>query len=152
MYVAYMIFAFLLMVNLLIAMMGDTHWRVAHERDQLWRAQVVATTILLERRLPKWMWPRIGIHGAKFGLGNNWYLRVEDRNESASQRARRYLKHFQQAGASGAEKQKEGEAEGEGAPGWRGEAEGVSGQGWELVRRTALCPAMGQRHEHIYHI
>ncbi|XP_078393820.1 transient receptor potential cation channel subfamily V member 6-like, partial [Cetorhinus maximus] len=146
MYVAYMVFAFLLMVNLLIAMMGDTHWRVAHERDQLWRAQVVATTILLERRLPKWMWPRIGIHGVNFGLGNSWYLRVEERKESASQRARRYVQHFRQAGVSGPEKQKESEAAGQGGPGWREEEEGVlgvSGQGWEIVRRTALCPAPG---------
>ncbi|GCC44259.1 hypothetical protein chiPu_0028219, partial [Chiloscyllium punctatum] len=38
-YVVYMVLAFLLMVNLLTATMGDTYWRVAHERDQHWRAQ-----------------------------------------------------------------------------------------------------------------
>ncbi|KAG2469902.1 TRPV6 protein, partial [Polypterus senegalus] len=71
------IFAFLLIMNLLIAMLGDTQTRVAQERDEIWRAQVVATIIMLERRLPRWMWTRFGICGKQYGLENKWYLRVE---------------------------------------------------------------------------
>uniref|UniRef100_A0A8C9XUW7 Transient receptor potential cation channel, subfamily V, member 6 n=1 Tax=Sander lucioperca TaxID=283035 RepID=A0A8C9XUW7_SANLU len=66
--VAYTIFAFVLLVNLLIAMMCETQVRVAQERDELWRTQVVATTLMLERRLPRRLWPRLGMCGLSYGL------------------------------------------------------------------------------------
>ncbi|XP_067332747.1 transient receptor potential cation channel subfamily V member 6-like isoform X1 [Channa argus] len=69
------------MLNLLAAMMGDTQEKVTKGRDELWRTQVVATTLMMERRLPRRLWPRLGVCGKNYGLKDCWYLRVEDRDD-----------------------------------------------------------------------
>ncbi|XP_078511803.1 transient receptor potential cation channel subfamily V member 6-like [Lissotriton helveticus] len=77
-YIAFALICNLLMFNLFIAMMSDTHWRFAQERDELWRLQVVATTVMLEQSLPRFMWSRSGILGVDYGLDNRRYICVED--------------------------------------------------------------------------
>ncbi|XP_072264159.1 transient receptor potential cation channel subfamily V member 5-like [Pyxicephalus adspersus] len=75
-YLVYMFFAFVLLLNLLIALMTDTHFRVVSERTRLWHAQVAATTVMLERIVPSSLWPRTGIPGEIIGLEpGKWYFR-----------------------------------------------------------------------------
>ncbi|XP_078524184.1 transient receptor potential cation channel subfamily V member 6-like [Lissotriton helveticus] len=82
-YMVYMFFAFILLLNLLIALMGDTHFRVTGKRKALWKAQIAATTLLMERNIPGWIWRRSGTPGEVLGLEEGkWYLRVEEKNEN----------------------------------------------------------------------
>uniref|UniRef100_A0A3Q1BVU8 Ion transport domain-containing protein n=1 Tax=Amphiprion ocellaris TaxID=80972 RepID=A0A3Q1BVU8_AMPOC len=138
-HVAFSVVSYILLLNLLIAMMSDTHWRVAQERDELWRTQVVATTLMLERRLPRCLWPRLGVCGLNYGLKERWYLRVEDRNDPMMQKMRRYIKAFSREDEKdGAEKS---DATKEGAK-LRPKAGGLNNRramaGWEMIRNSAL--------------
>ncbi|RXN28201.1 ephrin type-B receptor 5-like protein [Labeo rohita] len=107
-HICFSVVSYILLFNLLIAMMSDTQWRVTQERDELWRTQVVATTLMLERRLPLRLWPRLGICGLAFGLGERWYLRVEDRNDPLVQKMRRYITAFSKDGEPPKEKAETG--------------------------------------------
>ncbi|TFJ99228.1 Transient receptor potential cation channel subfamily V member 6 [Platysternon megacephalum] len=165
-YFAFAVIAALLMLNLLIAMMGDTHWRVAHERDELWRAQVVATTVMLERKLPRCLWPRSGICGREYGLGDQWYLRVEDRVDPNKQKMHRYTEAFKTQDKEDFDKHSE-KLDGEFpykkdlapiAPSVsRSTSQSSSHRGWEILRRTTFRQLQGEvnhamEEEEVYHV
>ncbi|KAK2833933.1 hypothetical protein Q5P01_017822 [Channa striata] len=83
-YVIHVVFTLIgamLLSNLLTTMMSDTQSRVGEERDDLWRTQVAATILMLERRLPRRLVPRLGIRGLKYAPRDHWYLRVQDPND-----------------------------------------------------------------------
>uniref|UniRef100_A0A8C3ASV5 Transient receptor potential cation channel, subfamily V, member 6 n=1 Tax=Cyclopterus lumpus TaxID=8103 RepID=A0A8C3ASV5_CYCLU len=133
--------SYILLLNLLIAMMSDTHWRVAQERDELWTTQVVATTLMLERRLPRCLWPRLGVCGLNYGLRERWYLRVEDRNDPMVQKMRRYVKAFskdEEREKEGLEKTDTTKGSISGTPKLRPKNHRRSLAGWQMIRHSAL--------------
>ncbi|XP_034553129.1 transient receptor potential cation channel subfamily V member 6 [Notolabrus celidotus] len=139
---AFSVVSYILLLNLLIAMMSDTHWRVAQERDELWRTQVVATTLMLERRLPRCLWPRLGVCGLNYGLRERWYLRVEDRNDPMFQKMRRYIKAFSKEDEKD-EKTDATKGSMSGTPKLRPKNRGGynkrrSMTGWQMIRHSAL--------------
>ncbi|XP_069069313.1 transient receptor potential cation channel subfamily V member 6-like [Pleurodeles waltl] len=78
-YSLYMILVYLLLLNILIAMMDDTYWRVAEEREDLWKIQIAATILLLERRLPQFLKSKSGISGRSLGFDDKKrYFGVEE--------------------------------------------------------------------------
>ncbi|XP_078467650.1 transient receptor potential cation channel subfamily V member 5-like [Lampetra planeri] len=179
-YTFYMLFAFVLMINLLIAVMRSTYSRMAVEKEQLWHTQVAATTILLERRLPRCLRFRAGVSGKEYGLGDRRFLRIEDRNERAIHKVKRYAMAFSEGRGGSVEDMASG-AEGAGGvsghftrsptnpqPQQRSQqlepptiivTSCSSGRGWEVVRESVFpsrhsdSPAsQDQRHEVVYQI
>ncbi|XP_035991006.1 transient receptor potential cation channel subfamily V member 6 [Fundulus heteroclitus] len=138
-HVSFSVVSYILLLNLLIAMMSDTHWRVAQERDELWRTQVVATTLMLERRLPRCLWPRLGVCGLSYGLKERWYLRVEDRNDPMMQKMRRYVKVFSSLDEKeGLEKSDSTKETPVLRPKDRRHGNSKAQAGWEMIRHSAL--------------
>nr|XP_020466563.1 transient receptor potential cation channel subfamily V member 6-like [Monopterus albus] len=89
--VVFSIIAGVLFVNLLIAIMTDTEWDVSQDKDLLWKIQVVSTILMLERKLPRCLWPRLGECGLKYGLKDTWYFRLEETNDQIIQNMRQYF-------------------------------------------------------------
>eukprot|EP00117_Sycon_ciliatum_P016378 scpid40083/ scgid4107/ Transient receptor potential cation channel subfamily V member 6; Calcium transport protein 1; Epithelial calcium channel 2 len=78
--IVYLVIAFILLVNLLIATMGSTHARIEAERHGLWKKQLASVILLLERRIPQQWCVRSGFDGGLVGLKpGDWYVRVEEK-------------------------------------------------------------------------
>ncbi|XP_071985386.1 transient receptor potential cation channel subfamily V member 6-like isoform X3 [Engystomops pustulosus] len=55
-YSSFCVIAFLLMFNLLIAMMGDTQSAMAKKKEELWKAEISGATVKMEQTFPKSHW------------------------------------------------------------------------------------------------
>ncbi|XP_072882832.1 transient receptor potential cation channel subfamily V member 6-like isoform X2 [Hemitrygon akajei] len=103
-YVSYIMITFQMMVILFIFLMAHTLRRVMKNYDVFWQAQITASTIHMERWLPKHFWSRAGTCGVNLGLDNNWYIWVDDNNSHSALKSSCNSKHakeeFPQSGNS----------------------------------------------------
>ncbi|XP_044102694.1 transient receptor potential cation channel subfamily V member 5 isoform X2 [Neovison vison] len=137
--------------------------------------KVVATTVMLERKLPRFLWPRSGICGYQYGLGDRWFLRVENHHDQNPLRVLRYVEAFK-----GSDKEDEQEQLTEKQPSVSATESGTlaraslapptpslsrttshssSHRGWEILRRNTLGHVNlgldlgeGDGEDNIYHL
>ncbi|XP_073537392.1 transient receptor potential cation channel subfamily V member 6-like [Phyllobates terribilis] len=140
----------LLMLNLLIAMMGDTHWRVAQERDELWRAQLAATTVMLESKIPRRFWPRLGVCGSEYGLGNQWYLCIKKENQEESSLLSMSPQSCIPQDLQNITKNSTSSSNRDNIENGNNVAKRKSSQGWEIVRRATIDQLQGNAHQKVY--
>ncbi|XP_044153291.1 transient receptor potential cation channel subfamily V member 6-like [Bufo gargarizans] len=69
--------AFLLMFNLLIAMMGDTQGAMTKKKEELWKAEISGATVKMEQIFPKCL--RFGSKSDEQDLEERQYICVEER-------------------------------------------------------------------------
>uniref|UniRef100_A0A8C5QRA9 Uncharacterized protein n=1 Tax=Leptobrachium leishanense TaxID=445787 RepID=A0A8C5QRA9_9ANUR len=74
-YASFCVIAFLLMFNLLIAVMGDTQSSMAKKKT-LWSAQITSLTLTMEQKLPKRLW--LNSNSFEHDLEGKRYFGVEE--------------------------------------------------------------------------
>ncbi|KAM4030405.1 transient receptor potential cation channel subfamily V member 6-like [Anomaloglossus baeobatrachus] len=136
----------LLMLNLLIAMMGDTHWRVAQERDELWRAQLAATTVMLESKIPLRFWPRLGICGSEYGLGNKWYFCIKKENQEESG----VMSTSVSQDAQNVRNNSTSSSNRDSIENGNNAAKRNSSRGWQIIRRATIDQLQGSSRQEVY--
>ncbi|XP_069766904.1 transient receptor potential cation channel subfamily V member 3-like isoform X2 [Narcine bancroftii] len=53
--VLYVILTFVLLLNMLIALMGETVTKISSDSEKIWKLQRAVTTLYFERNLPRWL-------------------------------------------------------------------------------------------------
>lgn len=107
---------------------------------------------MLESKLPRHFWPRLGICGSEYGLGNRWYLCIKKENQEEpglmamspqnciSQEAQNIRKN------STASANKDNKENGNTA------AKERSIQGWKILRRATIDQLLGNADQEVYFI
>jgi len=78
-YVIFLLFSVVLLLNLLIAIMMETTEEVRQQAKEQWLLQWASTVLLIERRVPRCFYKRTGNPGSKFGfnednMGNQYFI------------------------------------------------------------------------------
>ncbi|XP_040294168.1 transient receptor potential cation channel subfamily V member 6-like [Bufo bufo] len=142
----------LLMLNILIATMADTHWRVAQERDELWRTQLAATTVMLESKLPQCFWPRLGICGSEYGLGNRWYLCIKNENQEEEGVMTTSLQNCTTQTAESTRKNSTVSSNSCSTGNINTISKKKSSHGWEILRMATIEQLQGNAEQEVYFI